>query len=143
MANIILICSLAAFGLIFVILLFLAGGYFWWRHKRSQLQFVEPNDDDESVADSIKYDFIFHIKKLLIRLFNSLPHTVVQVNPEPKSEEKAPCLLKINGLFNLKAPLIKINPPPSICSDGSPVSEIFLLMPYNELSIKKINNYIF
>lgn len=59
MANIILICSLAAFGLIFVILLLLAGGYFWWRHKRSQLQFVEPIDDEESVTDSIKYGFTF------------------------------------------------------------------------------------
>lgn len=56
MANLILICSLAAFGLIFAILLFLAGGYFWWRHKRSQLQFVEPVDDEESATDSIKYD---------------------------------------------------------------------------------------
>lgn len=76
-------------------------------------------------------------KKLLMRLFLSLP----QVNPEPKSEEKAPSLLKINGLFNLKAPLIKINPPPSICSDGSPVSEIYLLMPYYELNVNKLINY--
>uniref|UniRef100_T1GCS0 Vitellogenin domain-containing protein n=1 Tax=Megaselia scalaris TaxID=36166 RepID=T1GCS0_MEGSC len=104
MDNIILICSLSVFGLIFAILLFLAGGYFWWRHKRSQLQFVEPVDDEESVSDSI-----------------NLPHTVIQVNQEQKSEERAPSLLKINGLFNLKAPLIKINPPPSICSDGSSV----------------------
>lgn len=29
------------------ILLLLAGGYLWWRHKRSQLKFIEPDEFDE------------------------------------------------------------------------------------------------
>lgn len=47
MVSAILIGFLAVFGVIVGILLLLAGGYLWWRHKRSQLKFIEPNDFDE------------------------------------------------------------------------------------------------
>ncbi|EDW34863.1 GL18166 [Drosophila persimilis] len=54
MASIILIACLAILGLIIAIALFLAGGYLWWRHKRSQLQFIEPNEDEESSSYSLR-----------------------------------------------------------------------------------------
>ena len=47
MVSAILIGFLAVFGVIVGILLLLAGGYLWWRHKRSQLKFIEPNEFDE------------------------------------------------------------------------------------------------
>ncbi|XP_023035973.1 synaptotagmin-7 isoform X1 [Drosophila willistoni] len=54
MASLILIACLAILGLIIAIALFLAGGYLWWRHKRSQLQFIEPNEDEESSSYSLR-----------------------------------------------------------------------------------------
>ncbi|KAH8351784.1 hypothetical protein KR084_004419 [Drosophila pseudotakahashii] len=54
MASIVLIACLAVLGLIIAIALFLAGGYLWWRHKRSQLQFIEPNEDEESSSYSLR-----------------------------------------------------------------------------------------
>ncbi|KAH8256448.1 hypothetical protein KR032_007297 [Drosophila birchii] len=54
MASILLIACLAILGLIIAIALFLAGGYLWWRHKRSQLQFIEPNEDEESSSYSLR-----------------------------------------------------------------------------------------
>jgi len=54
MASIVLIACLAILGLIITIALFLAGGYLWWRHKRSQLQFIEPNEDEESSSYSLR-----------------------------------------------------------------------------------------
>lgn len=50
----ILIACLATVGVIITILLLLAGGYLWWRHKRSQLKFIEPNEDEESTSESIR-----------------------------------------------------------------------------------------
>lgn len=47
MVSAVLIGFLAVFGVIVGILLLLAGGYLWWRHKRSQLKFIEPNEFDE------------------------------------------------------------------------------------------------
>lgn len=54
MANVIIIGCLATIGVIIVILLLLAGGYLWWRHKRSQLKFIEPNEDEESTSGSLR-----------------------------------------------------------------------------------------
>lgn len=54
MASAVLIGCLATLGVIIAILLLLAGGYLWWRHKRSQLQFVEPNEDEESSNGSMR-----------------------------------------------------------------------------------------
>lgn len=47
MVSAVLIGCLAVFGVLIGILLLLAGGYLWWRHKRSQLKFIEPNEFDE------------------------------------------------------------------------------------------------
>lgn len=47
MVSAVLIGVLAVLGVIVGILLLLAGGYLWWRHKRSQLKFIEPNEFDE------------------------------------------------------------------------------------------------
>lgn len=47
MVSAILVGFLAVFGVIVGILLLLAGGYLWWRHKRSQLKFIEPDEFDE------------------------------------------------------------------------------------------------
>ena len=47
MVSAVLVGFLAVFGVIVGILLLLAGGYLWWRHKRSQLKFIEPNEFDE------------------------------------------------------------------------------------------------
>lgn len=54
MASAVLIGCLATLGVIITILLLLAGGYLWWRHKRSQLQFIEPNEDEESSSGSMR-----------------------------------------------------------------------------------------
>lgn len=54
MASAVLIGCLATLGVIIAILLLLAGGYLWWRHKRSQLQFIEPNEDEESSNGSMR-----------------------------------------------------------------------------------------
>lgn len=54
MASVIIIGLLATLGVIIVILLLLAGGYLWWRHKRSQLKFIEPNEDEESTSGSLR-----------------------------------------------------------------------------------------
>lgn len=47
MVSAVVIGVLAVVGVIVGILLLLAGGYLWWRHKRSQLKFIEPNEFDE------------------------------------------------------------------------------------------------
>lgn len=54
MASGVLIGCLATLAVIILILLLLAGGYLWWRHKRSQLQFIEPHEDEESSSGSMR-----------------------------------------------------------------------------------------
>lgn len=54
MASVIIIGLLSTLGVLIAILLLLAGGYLWWRHKRSQLKFIEPNDDEESTSGSLR-----------------------------------------------------------------------------------------
>ncbi|XP_055922120.1 synaptotagmin-7 isoform X2 [Eupeodes corollae] len=102
MTSIILIGCLATLGIIIAISLFLAGGYLWWRHKRSQLQFIEPNEDEDSSNYSMR-----------------LPHSATQeIQQEPAQPLKPPPLpqqstpiqnninRKLNGFLNLKTPLI-------------------------------------
>lgn len=69
MANGILIGCLATIGVIIVILMLLAGGYFWWRHKRSQLKFIEPNEDEESTSGSLRFVITHIIIHFLSTLF--------------------------------------------------------------------------
>lgn len=55
--NAIIIGLLSTLGVLIAILLLLAGGYLWWRHKRSQLKFIEPHEDEESTSGSLRLVF--------------------------------------------------------------------------------------
>ncbi|XP_017056787.1 synaptotagmin-7 isoform X1 [Drosophila ficusphila] len=100
MASIVLIACLAVLGLIIAIALFLAGGYLWWRHKRSQLQFIEPNEDEESSSYSLR----------------AAQDIVDSGNPPTKPQVPAPQAIttplqnninrKLNGFLSLRTPLI-------------------------------------
>ncbi|XP_052854818.1 synaptotagmin-7 isoform X2 [Drosophila gunungcola] len=100
MASIVLIACLAVLGLIIAIALFLAGGYLWWRHKRSQLQFIEPNEDEESSSYSLR----------------AAQDIVDSGNPPTKPQVPTPQAIttplqnninrKLNGFLNLRTPLI-------------------------------------
>ncbi|XP_030379514.1 synaptotagmin-7 isoform X2 [Scaptodrosophila lebanonensis] len=100
MASIILIACLAILGLIIAIALFLAGGYLWWRHKRSQLQFIEPNEDEESSSYSLR----------------ATQEIADSANPPSKPPVPVPQAIttplqnninrKLNGFLNLRTPLI-------------------------------------
>lgn len=107
MTSIILIGCLATLGIIIAISLFLAGGYLWWRHKRSQLQFIEPNEDEDSSNYSMR-----------------LPHSATQeiqqepaqpIKPPPLPQQSTPIQnninRKLNGFLNLKTPLIGFTEP--------------------------------
>ncbi|KAM8702761.1 hypothetical protein ACLKA7_005125 [Drosophila subpalustris] len=101
MASIILIACLAILGLIIAIALFLAGGYLWWRHKRSQLQFIEPNEDEESSSYSLR-----------------ATQDIVDSGNPPSKPQPVPVAQnittplqnninrKLNGFLNLRTPLI-------------------------------------
>lgn len=97
MASAILIGCLATLGIIIAILLFLAGGYLWWRHKRSQLQFIEPNEDEESSSGSM-------------RIPQSLTQETQQESLMQPTKQQTPVHnninRKLNGFLNLKTPLI-------------------------------------
>ncbi|XP_070138530.1 synaptotagmin-7 isoform X3 [Drosophila bipectinata] len=100
MASVILIACLAILGLIIAISLFLAGGYLWWRHKRSQLQFIEPNEDEESSSYSLR------AAQDIVDSGNppnkpQTPVTPATTNPLQNNINK-----KLNGFLNLRTPLI-------------------------------------
>uniref|UniRef100_A0A1A9WQB8 C2 domain-containing protein n=2 Tax=Glossina TaxID=7393 RepID=A0A1A9WQB8_9MUSC len=108
MANLILIACLAILGILIAISLFLAGGYLWWRHKRSQLQFIEPNEDEDSSSYSLKvpqpgvqdiYDVATQPSKPPQPQQTQL--TTTPVNPLQNNLNR-----KLNGFLNLKTPLI-------------------------------------
>ncbi|ALC48087.1 Syt7 [Drosophila busckii] len=103
MASIILIACLAILGLIIAISLFLAGGYLWWRHKRSQLQFIEPNEDEESSSYSLR------ATQEIVDSGN--PPSKPQAPPVVASQTITTPLQnninrKLNGFLNLRTPLI-------------------------------------
>lgn len=54
MVSVLVIGCLATVGAIVTVLILFAGGYLWWRHKRSQLQFIEPNDDEEVASEIVR-----------------------------------------------------------------------------------------
>ncbi|XP_030245961.1 uncharacterized protein LOC108657932 [Drosophila navojoa] len=100
MASIILIACLAILGLIIAIALFLAGGYLWWRHKRSQLQFIEPNEDEESSNYSLR------AAQDILESGNppskpQVPVAQAITNPLQNNINR-----KLNGFLNLRTPLI-------------------------------------
>ncbi|XP_037953473.1 synaptotagmin-7 [Teleopsis dalmanni] len=105
MANIILIASLAVLGIIIAISLFLAGGYLWWRHKRSQLQFIEPNEDEDSSSYSLR------LPQLTTQeIQDSAVTSIKQQNQQPQQTFTTPLQnninRRLNGFLNLKTPLI-------------------------------------
>ncbi|XP_053969022.1 uncharacterized protein LOC128870427 [Anastrepha ludens] len=106
MANIILIACLSVLGIIIAIALFLAGGYLWWRHKRSQLQFIEPNEDEGSSSYSLR---------LPQSSTQEMPDTSLPPTKSQQYQTTAQSLAtplqnninrKLNGFLNLKTPLI-------------------------------------
>ncbi|XP_069968511.1 synaptotagmin-7 isoform X2 [Bactrocera oleae] len=107
MANIILIACLAVLGIIIAIALFLAGGYLWWRHKRSQLQFIEPNEDE----DSSSYSLRLPQSSTQEMQDTSIPPAKVQLQQQTTAQSLTTPLQnninkKLNGFLNLKTPLI-------------------------------------
>ncbi|CAD7001872.1 unnamed protein product [Ceratitis capitata] len=107
MANLILSVCLSILGIIIAIALFLAGGYLWWRHKRSQLQFIEPNDDE----DSSNYSLSFRNPLLREIQDTSIPPAKGPPQQQATTQSLATPLQnninrKLNGFLNLKTPLI-------------------------------------
>lgn len=54
MVSAIVIGLVATFGAIATVALFMVAAYFWWQHKRSQLEFVEPCDEEDSSNGSMR-----------------------------------------------------------------------------------------
>uniref|UniRef100_A0A1B0FEM9 Uncharacterized protein n=1 Tax=Glossina morsitans morsitans TaxID=37546 RepID=A0A1B0FEM9_GLOMM len=127
MANLILIACLAILAVLITISLFLAGGYLWWRHKRSQLQFIEPTEDENSSSYSLKYVWAiyFFINILSEYIYARVPQAGVQdiydvvtqpsKPPQPQQTQLTTTPAnplqnnlnrKLNGFLNLKTPLI-------------------------------------
>ncbi|KAL9873490.1 synaptotagmin 7 isoform 5-T17 [Glossina fuscipes fuscipes] len=113
MANLILIACLAILAILITISLFLAGGYLWWRHKRSQLQFIEPTEDENSSSYSLKvpqagvqdiYDVVTQPSKPPQPQQTQL--TTTPANPLQNNLNR-----KLNGFLNLKTPLIGSSSP--------------------------------
>ncbi|XP_017062644.1 synaptotagmin-7 isoform X1 [Drosophila eugracilis] len=100
MANIVLIASLAVLGLIIAIALFLAGGYLWWRHKRSQLQFIEPNEDEESSSYSLR------AAQDIVESGNPPLKPQVPVAQAISTPLQNNINRKLNGFLSLRTPLI-------------------------------------
>ncbi|KAH8398902.1 hypothetical protein KR222_005989 [Zaprionus bogoriensis] len=100
MASLILIACLAILGLIIVIALFLAGGYLWWRHKRSQLQFIEPNEDEESSSYSLR------ATQDIVDSGNPPSKPQIPVSQTITTPLQNNINRKLNGFLNLRAPLI-------------------------------------
>ncbi|XP_037041809.1 synaptotagmin-7 isoform X2 [Bradysia coprophila] len=119
MVSAVLIGCLATVGVIITILLLLAGGYLWWRHKRSQLQFIEPNEEEESSSGSMR----------LQQPTIEAPQDVTPVKPVQQQQPQTPIghtqvaanniNRKINGFLNLKTPLIGSATPQTRSPGGS------------------------
>ncbi|KMZ07213.1 synaptotagmin-7 isoform X1 [Drosophila simulans] len=100
MASIVLIACLAILGLIIAIALFLAGGYLWWRHKRSQLQFIEPNEDEESSSYSLR------AAQDIVDSGNPPTKPQVPVTHAITTPLQNNINRKLNGFLSLRTPLI-------------------------------------
>ncbi|GAB0092118.1 hypothetical protein DMENIID0001_070850 [Sergentomyia squamirostris] len=100
MVNILVIGCLATLGAIVTVLLLFAGGYLWWRHKRSQLQFVEPNEYEESSSE------VLRLQQPVAPPGDGNP---AEVQPPQQSISPPPTNninRKLNGFLNIKKPLI-------------------------------------
>lgn len=101
--RIILIGVISTLGIIVFILILLAVAYFWWRHKRSQLEFVEPCDENETSSGSLKFQQMMDTQQQdqLALQQQQQQQQNAAVNPTTNNINR-----KINGFLNLKTPLI-------------------------------------
>lgn len=105
--RIILIGAISTLGIIVFILILLAVAYFWWRHKRSQLEFVEPCDENETSSGSLKFQQMLDTQQQEQLLLQQQQQQLQQqqqnaaANPTTNNINR-----KINGFLNLKTPLI-------------------------------------
>lgn len=103
LGRIVLIGVLSTLGIIVLLLILLAAAYFWWRHKRSQLEFVEPTDENETSSGSLKFQQLLETQQqeqLLLEQQKQLQQQQ-QAGPQPNNINR-----KLNGFLNLKTPLI-------------------------------------
>lgn len=105
--RIILIGVISTLGIIVFILILLAVAYFWWRHKRSQLEFVEPCDENETSSGSLKFQQMLDTQQQEQMALQQQQQQLQQqqqnaaANPTTNNINR-----KINGFLNLKTPLI-------------------------------------
>lgn len=104
LGRIILIGVLSTLGIIVLLLILLAAAYFWWRHKRSQLEFVEPNDNEnETSSGSLKFQQLLESQQQeqLLLEQQKQQQQQQQAGAQPNNINR-----KLNGFLNLKTPLI-------------------------------------
>lgn len=104
LGRIILIGVLSTLGIIVLLLILLAAAYFWWRHKRSQLEFVEPTDENETSSGSLKFQQLLESQQqeqLLLEQQKQLQQQQKEAGAQPNNINR-----KLNGFLNLKTPLI-------------------------------------
>lgn len=100
--TIVLIGVLVTLGIIALVLVLLAAGYFWWRHKRSQLEFVEPCDDHETSSASLKFQQLLESQQQEQLLEEQKKQQAAQQTNTQANKINS----KLNGFLNLKTPLI-------------------------------------
>lgn len=101
--TIILIGVLSTLGIILFILALLAAAYFWWRHKRSQLEFVEPCDENETSSGSLKFQQLLETQQ---QEQMQLQLQQQQQQQQNANSQQNNINRKLNGFLNLKTPLI-------------------------------------
>lgn len=102
MGRIILIGVLSTLGIIALILVLLVAAYFWWRHKRSQLEFVEPTDENETSSGSLKFQQLLESQQQEQLLLEQQKQQQQQQQQSGANNINR----KLNGFLNLKTPLI-------------------------------------
>ncbi|CRL07990.1 CLUMA_CG020863, isoform A [Clunio marinus] len=103
LGRIILIGVLSTLGIIVLLLILLAAAYFWWRHKRSQLEFVEPTDENETSSGSLKFQQLLESQQQEQLL---LEQQKQQQQQQQAGSQQNNINRKLNGFLNLKTPLI-------------------------------------
>jgi synaptotagmin-7 len=99
-----LIGVISTLGIIVLLLILLAAAYFWWRHKRSQLEFVEPTDENETSSGSLKFQQLLETQQqeqLLLEQQKQQKELQKEGANQPNNINR-----KLNGFLNLKTPLI-------------------------------------
>ena len=104
--RIILIGVISTLGIIVFILILLAVAYFWWRHKRSQLEFVEPCDENETSSGSLKFQQMLDTQQQEQMALQQQQQLLQQQQQNAANPTTNNINRKINGFLNLKTPLI-------------------------------------